>query len=145
MSRHTCTIANVKLALMFLLGLSSWAQTLTVYSELAEIDSASGKVIAPETPREILSPALIRNGFTSFQVVVEAPNDTKWWLFVGQNPENAAKVTIYRESGQMLEPVELPLRGDGSAVFWMDVWLDRDAPVQRIKLEPELYVNDDWV
>ena len=58
-----------------------------------------GEVIAPEAPREILSPAVVRNGFTSFQVVVEAPAEAKWWLFVGQNPENSVKLTMYRELG----------------------------------------------
>ena len=27
----------------------------------------------------------------------------------------------------------------------MDVWIDKDAPVRRIKVEPQLYVNGDWV
>lgn len=100
---------------------------------------------APETPREILSPALVRNGFNSFQMVVEVPAEKKWWLFVGQNPENAVKVTMYKESGGGLEPVDLPLEGSGTQVFWMDLWVDGNARVQRIKVEPELYINDDWV
>jgi hypothetical protein len=115
-----------------------------VYSELAQIDP-SGKVTAPESPREILSPAVVRNGFTSFQVVIEAPADAKWWLFVGQNPENAVKVTMYRELGAMLEPVGLPYASSGTQVLWMDLWTDANAPVRRIKVEPELKINDDWV
>ena len=27
----------------------------------------------------------------------------------------------------------------------MDLWTARDAPVQRIKVEPQLHVNNDWV
>jgi hypothetical protein len=27
----------------------------------------------------------------------------------------------------------------------MDVWTDRNAPVARIKIEPQLHVNSDWV
>jgi hypothetical protein len=30
-------------------------------------------------------------------------------------------------------------------VFWMDLWTARDAPVGRIKVEPQLHVNNDWV
>ena len=46
---------------------------------------------------------MVRNGFTSFQVVVQAPAETSWWLFIGQNPENAVKITMYKESGGLLE------------------------------------------
>ena len=121
-----------------------WPQALSVYSELAQIDG-SGKVTAPESPREILSPALVRNGFTSFQVVVQAPTEAKWWLFVGQNPENSVKVTIYRALDASLERVDLPYASSGTQVLWMDLWTEGNAPVRRIKVEPELNVNDDWV
>jgi hypothetical protein len=120
------------------------AQSLSVYSDLAQIDAA-GKVTAPETPREILSPALVRNGFNSFQVVVEAPEDAKWWIFVGQNPENSVKVTMYRESDASLIPVELPYAASGTQVLWMDLWVEGNARIQRIKVEPELNINDDWM
>lgn len=125
---------------------TAWAQAqpLTVYSDLAEIDAA-GKATAPETPREILSPALVRNGFTSFQLVVEAQADKKWWLFIGQNPTNAVKVTMYQELDGKLEPVELPRQSSGTEVLWIDVWTDRKAPIARIKIEPELMIDDDWV
>ena len=145
MGSHNCILAKVKFLLALAVAGISWAQPVGVYSDLAEID-LTGKVTAPETPREILSPALVRNGFTSFQVVIQAPAEAIWWLFVGQNPESSVKVTMYRESeGGMLEPVELPRRSSGTEVFWMDVWTDRGAPVQRVKIEPELYLNDDWV
>jgi hypothetical protein len=139
--------AAILLALMA--GAPVWTQPLSVYSELARIDG-SGKVIAPDSPREILSPALVRNGFTSFQVVVQVPAETKWWLFVGQNPENSVKVTLYRERGELPEPVELPYASSGTQVLWMDVWTAGNALVQRIKVEPELKINpekknDDWV
>jgi hypothetical protein len=120
------------------------AQTLVVYSEFVRID-ADGEVKAPESPREILSPAVARNAFTSFQVVVQATGSKTWWLHVGQNPENAADVTMYRESGDKLEKVELPVRGQGNQVFWMDLWTARSAPVQRIKVEPQLNIDDDWI
>jgi hypothetical protein len=139
----------VKAVLLSGLYLLAWraparAQSLSVYSDLAQIDAA-GKVTAPETPREILSPALVRNGFNSFQVVVEAPEEARWWIFVGQNPENSAKVTMYRESGASLTPVDLPYASSGTQVLWMDLWVEGNARVQRIKVEPELNINDDWV
>jgi len=154
MGGHNCTIAKVKRTILWamlcalLFAGAVWAQPLSVYSEFARIDG-SGEVTAPETPREILSPALVRNGFTSFQVVVQAPADRKWWLFVGQNPENAVKLTMYRESGDALEPVEFPRQSRGTEILWMDVWTAATTPVERIKIEPELRFNDasddDWM
>lgn len=130
--------------LFCLTAVAGLAQPLQVYTELARLD-ASGKVLAPETPREILSPALARNAFTSFQIAVTAAKGEHWRLFVGQNPENAVAVTLYRESGERLERVALPAEGDGPAVFWMDVWTAKGAPVARIKIEPQLDFHDDWV
>src|SRR5262249_26085557 len=106
---------------------------------------ADGNVIAPETPREILSPALVRNGFTSFQVVVQVPRGTQFELYIAQNPENSVKTTLYRQNGERLEPVSIPSEGDSTQIYWLDVWTDRTAPVQRIKIEPQLHINGDWV
>ena len=115
-----------------------------MYSEFAQID-ATGRVTAPKEPREILSPAIVRNGFSSFQVVVDVPRGTPYQLYVAQNPENAVEVTLYRENGDQLEKMQQPVSGNGTQVFWMDLWTARDAPVARIKVEPQLHVNNDWV
>ena len=146
MGSHNCILARVKSLLALTLAGIGWAQPVTVYSDMADID-LTGKVTAPETPREILSPALVRNGFTSFQIVVQAPTEARWWLFVGENPEDSVKIAMYRlaSTGGTLEPVELPRRSSGTEVFWMDVWTDHGSPVQRVKIEPEVYLNDDWV
>ncbi|HLH38981.1 MAG TPA: hypothetical protein VKX39_07525 [Bryobacteraceae bacterium] len=120
------------------------AQSLRVYSEFARID-ASGNVTAPAQPREILSPAVVRNGFTSFQIVVQVKSGTPYWLYVGENPDNAVKVSMYREIGERLEPLTSPYHGDATQIFWLDLFADRDAIVRRVKIEPELDVEDDWV
>ncbi len=65
--------------LIFLIPSAALAQPLMVYTELARLD-ASGQVLAPETPREILSPALARNDLKSFQIAVTAPNGELWRL-----------------------------------------------------------------
>lgn len=119
------------------------AQPLNVLSELARIDPKT-KATQPAIPREILSPAVVRNGFTSFQIVVDAPETTSWQLYVAQNPENAVDVTLYREIGDRLEKVE-SASGTGAQVFWMDLWAKRGAQVERIKVEPQLNINNDWV
>src|SRR5690349_16586128 len=121
----------VKLAWFLLLVSTAWAQPLRVYSEFAHIDE-KGRVTAPAEPREILSPAIVRNGFTSFQVVVDVPPGTPYQLYVVQNPEKAVQVTLYRENGERTDPVDQPVTGSGTHVFWMDLWTARDAPVQRI-------------
>ena len=130
--------------LLLLISAAAWSQPLRVFSEFAKID-ATGRVTAPAEPREILSPAIARNAFSSFQVVVDVPQGTVYQLYVAQNPENAVEVTLYRETGDKLEKVAQPVSGSGTQVFWMDLWTARDAPVARIKVEPQLHVNNDWV
>ena len=130
--------------LFWLAALPMMAQSLRVYSEFARID-ASGEVTAPAQPREILSPAIVRNGFTSFQIVVQVKSGTPYWLYVGENPDNAVKVSMYRESGEELEPLTSPYHGDSTQIFWLDLLADRNAIVRRVKIEPELDVDNDWV
>jgi hypothetical protein len=129
---------------MLLAAVASLAQSLRVYSEFAEIN-AQGEVVAPESPREILSPSIVRNGFTSFQVVIQAPKGTPFTLHVGQNPADAVKVTMYRTASGRPEPVDLPYQSESTQVLWMDLWTDRDAPVRRVKVEPQLFIDGDWV
>ena len=129
---------------MLAIALPLSAQSLRVYSEFARID-ASGEVTAPALPREILSPAIVRNGFTSFQIVVQVKSGTPYWLYVGENPDNAVKVSMYREIGERLESLTSPYHGDTTQIFWLDLFADRNTIVRRIKIEPELDVNDDWV
>jgi len=137
-------VKTAALLLVMSASFAARAQPLRVYSEFARIDT-TGKVTAPAEPREILSPAIVRNGYSSFQVVVDVPKGTPYQLYVAQNPENSVVVTLYRENGDKLEPVTQPASGDATQVFWMDLWTALDAPVQRIKVEPQLHVNNDWV
>ena len=134
----------MKTAVFLLLLSAATAQPVRVYSEFAQID-AKGHITAPAEPREILSPAIARNAFSSFQIVVDVPQGTPYQLYVAQNPENAVEVTLYRENGEKLERVGQPISGNETQVFWMDLWTARDAPVARIKVEPQLHVNNDWV
>jgi len=131
-------------ALLALAASALCAQTVQVYSEFAQINDA-GEVVAPETPREILSPAVARNAFSSFQIAIQVPKSTKFLVYMGQNPDDAAKVTLYRRRAGKLEPIELPYSGESSQVFWMDLWLDANAPVRRVKIEPQVGIDGDWV
>ncbi len=119
-------------------------QSIQVYSEFAQLTDA-GDVIAPENPREILSPAVARNAFSSFQLAIQVPRGVKFLVYIGQNPDNAAKVTLYRRSGGKLESVVVPYEGESSEVLWMDLWVDANAPVRRVKIEPQVGIGGEWV
>ncbi len=140
-------------------------QSVSVYSEFRRVDP-SGEIVESDrggTPREILSPALPRNGWSSFRVVVSAPPGKDYYLHIGQNPEAAVEATVFREvherhGGRLipdgLEKVELPHRGTipeprGRArrtvdTFWMDVFVRGDAPIRRVRLELQLNVGEEW-
>jgi hypothetical protein len=155
--------------LMFVIAaLPCFAQRLHVYSPLTRI-GPSGEVVKQDRgsaePRHILSPGFPRNAYSSLRIVVELDKPEGYYLDIGQNPENAVKATLYREiytetpSGfvpDALQPVSIPYRGfptdfhfPGQRVvtFWLDMWVDRNAPVDRIKIEPQLYVDSlqDWI
>lgn len=154
----------MKLARIFVwLAVAPWAgaQTLEVYSEFRRVDP-EGEVVAPDRVgqrREILSPAVARNAFASFRVVVSMPANVPFYLHVGQNPENSVVVKLYREISvkqgaawipDVLEEVEQPYRGAvaedvKSVSFWMDLWVPDRGPARRIKVEPQLHFEDRWV
>lgn len=119
-------------------------QSVQVYSEFARLNDA-GNVLAPENPREILSPAVPRNAFSSFQLAIQVPNGVKFLVYIGQNPDNAAKITLYRRDAGKLVPVVAPYEGVSSQVLWMDLWVDGNAPVRRVKIEPQIGIAGDWV
>ena len=75
------------------------AQSLDIYSEFQRVDPFGNIVAADKAVarREILSPAVARNSFASFHVVVSVPPKESYFLFVGTNPPNACRYTVYRE------------------------------------------------
>jgi hypothetical protein len=120
------------------------AQPLRVFSEFVRV-GPDGEPSLPASPREILSPAMARNRFTTYQILVKIPAGTSASLWIGQNPENSFQVTFYREKAGRLTKVSEPVEIEGTEIIWMDVWVGRETPVTRIKLEPELYLHQDWV
>jgi hypothetical protein len=152
-----------------MVGVCAMAQTSTlrVFSEFTRIDPF-GEIVPQDRgkldPREFLSPGAPRNAFSSIRIVVTLDQPAKYTLDIGQNPENAVKATLYKEKfekhGELwipdgLEQVRIPYEGifTGQEVpgqkaisFWLDMWVDRDAPVDRVKVEPQLWVStfSDW-
>ena len=39
----------------------------------------------------------------------------------------------------------MPYSGESSQVLWMDLWLDANALVRRVKIEPQVGIDGDWV
>ncbi len=130
--------------LLFLAANALPAQPLRVFSEFARIGT-DGEPKAPETPREVLSPAVARNAYATFQVVVKTGQGNTAMLWIGQNPENSFRVNLYRDQAGKLVPTAEPVEIKGTEVLWIDMFVNRSTPVSRIKLEPELYLKDDWV
>jgi hypothetical protein len=140
------------------------AQSLEVYSEFQRVDPF-GRIVAAdraETPREILSPAVARNGFASFHVAVSVPPQTNYLLYVVTNPMNACRVALYREhfaktkDGWVPDPLSevrrLPdfgavpdpdeqISGQNTRVYLLDIWIPPDAVAGRFRLEVQLKVG----
>jgi hypothetical protein len=76
------------------------AQEIRIYSEFERFDPFGNPVAQDRdmVPREILSPAMARNGHLSIHVVVTAPAGTNYFLYAATNPPDILQVKIYRES-----------------------------------------------
>jgi hypothetical protein len=130
--------------ILSLLSLTASAQTVQVYSEFARL-SESGEVLAPTDPREILSPAVPRNAFSTFQIAIQVPRGSKYIVFIGQNPVDTVKVTLYRRAGERLEPAALPYESVSSQVLWLDIWVNATTPARRLKVEPQVFIDGAWI
>jgi hypothetical protein len=134
-------------------------QTLEVHTEFLRTDPG-GRILAvdaTESPRELISPAVVRNAWVSFQVVVDAP-DNNYFLFVGSNPPGVFRTSVYKleftRRGEdwipdALTPVKMPnfgvipdpeaaIPGQTARAYVVDVWVPADAPVGRTRLEIQL-------
>ncbi|MDQ6664464.1 MAG: hypothetical protein M3Z23_08730 [Acidobacteriota bacterium] len=133
------------------------AQTLQVFTEFERLDPY-GNILAIDRgshPREILSPAVARNAYTSFQIAVTAPPNTNYFLYVVTNPGDLFRIALYKEqfvhSGDRwipdtLEPTQLPCFGvmpdaelgvadQTTRLYLLDVWVPRETLVRRVRLE----------
>jgi hypothetical protein len=143
------------------------AQSIRVYSEFQRLDPF-GNILAAdraEYPREILSPALLRNAFTSFSAAIEVPEGKEYSLFIAQNPDHSVQVKVYRQcwvrrgetwvpdglkplkvsENGLVEPVAKEVPGQTILLLWLDLWVDRAATVRRTRFELQLSVDDQWI
>lgn len=143
------------------------AQTVDIYSELSRIDPF-GEIVPADRgrqPREILSPAVARNAWASFHIVISAPPRTTYLLYVVPNPLNACRVELYREHfektpagwvpDRLTELTRLPdfgvmpdpadgVEGQTTRAYLLDLWIPPNADVARFRLEVQLKVGY-WV
>ena len=85
--------------LLVLASVATQAQDIRIYSEFERFDPFGNPVEQDRdmTPREILSPAMARNGHLSVHVVITGPAGTNYFLYAGTNPPDILRVKIYRE------------------------------------------------
>ena len=135
-------------------------QRITVFSEFQR-PGPDGGVAAPDqtsSRREILSPALVRNGWASFLFTVEAPPGGSYTIYIAQNPDNTAKADLYQleyaDAGGRwipdgMKPLQQPVQavlsaGQKTQAYLLDLFLPESAPVERFRLEIQLHAAGRW-
>jgi hypothetical protein len=142
-------------------------QSLRVLSEFQRVDPF-GEVVAVDrtaNPREVLSPAVARNAFASFHIAVSVPEREPFFVYVQTNPANVFGISLYQElyvktsAGWIADAIEptklpafgtlpylpLPIPGQNTVSYWLDVWVPRETPVRRVRLEVLLKVGQGWL
>ena len=139
------------------------AQEIRVYSEFQRFDPY-GERVAPDrgvASREILSPAIARNGHLSVHVVITAPKGTNYFLYAASNPPDLVDLALYREYftpcgtgycpdwvtpqpspsfGAIPESLfELP--GQNTRCYLLDIHAHADTPPRRVRVEALLKVG----
>ncbi|MSV28175.1 MAG: hypothetical protein EXQ52_05455 [Bryobacterales bacterium] len=121
------------LSLLSLLALHASAQTVEIRSEFWTPTLTSA--------REVISPAVARNAFTTFRVIPKGA--TKYNLCIAANPDDVFKVTVY---GPDNKPLPFPCADDlTEPVLTLDVWTPADASVARTRLEAQMWFDDRWI
>ena len=148
-----------------LAALAARGQSVDIYPEFRRVDPFGGVVAADRAlePREILSPAVARNGFASFHIVVSVPSKESYLLYVATNPLTACRVALYKEHfvktsrgwipDTLTEVARLPdfgvmpdpddnIEGQMTRAYLLDLWLPPNADVARFRVEVQLKVGD---
>ncbi len=107
----------------------------------------TSEFVAEGPGREILSPALPRNGWSSFHVTVTAPPSTPFTLHIAQNPDDFALVELYQDGIRVMLPLDGTIpEGRTASTFWLDVRLAADVDIRRFKLEPQVFIAESgWI
>jgi hypothetical protein len=152
--------------LVLLLGIAAStcrAQEIHIYSEFERFDPFGNPVAADRdmAPREILSPAMARNGHLSVHVVITGPSGTNYFLYAASNPPDVLEIRLYREHfvpcgegycPDWLTPQNSPSFGaipeslidlpqQTSRSYLLDIWARPDTPPRRVRVEALLKVG----
>ena len=159
--------------LVFSLAPAAPAQDIRLYSEFERFDPFGNPVAADRdlSPREILSPAMARNGHLSLHVVITAPAGTNYLLYTGSNPPGILQVRLYREHfsrcgadgycPDWLTPQNTPAFGaipeydlnlapdvrphQTTRCYLLDIWAPPNTPPRRVRVEALLKVGTWYV
>jgi len=150
-------------ALLVVVCSAARAQEINIYSEFERFDPF-GHILAQDRdarPREVLSPAVPRNGHLTVQVVVTAPAGTNYFLYAGSSPSDILQVKIYREHfapcgddycpdfltkqgspsfGAIPESIYL-LPDQTTRCYLFDIWVPPNVPPRRVRIEALLKVG----
>lgn len=139
------------------------AQEIRIFSEFQRF-GPHGEIVAPDRgvpSREILSPAIPRNGHLSVHVVVTAPRGTNYFLYVASNPPDLVDLHLYREyftrcgagsCPDWIVPVASPSFGaipeslsampdQTTRCYLLDIHAHSDTPPRRVRVEALLKVG----
>ena len=142
-------------------------QSVEIFSEFQRPDPFGGIVPADRglRSREILSPAVARNGHASFHIAVSVPAKETFLLYVATNPLDACRVSAYKEHfvktqegwipDRLTELQRLPdfgvmpdpddgIEGQNTRVYLLDLWIPPDTHAGRFRLEVQLKVAS-WI
>lgn len=156
-------VVTVFAALISVACATACAQEIRIYSEFERFDPFGNPLPADRdmAPREILSPAMPRNGHLSVHVVVTGPKGTNYFLYTATNPPDILQVKVYREHftpcGQTwcpdwLTELKLPafgaipeslfnMAGQTSRSYLLDIRATPDTPPGRVRVEALLKVG----
>jgi hypothetical protein len=134
-----------RIAWIILCALRLWGQhaELRIYSEFDQLNESGELVdsIPGRTPQEIISPAVVRNGFTSFHVAVSGRPGILYWFAIQSNPANVFRIRVYKERPDELREELRPMyflgvmAGSGTDVYLLDVWTPGETPARTVRLE----------
>jgi hypothetical protein len=142
-----------------------------IYSEFQRFDPF-GNPLAQDrdaAPREILSPAVARNGHLSVHVVVTAPEGANFFVYAGSNPPDILELKLYREhfgrcgSGYcpdwlteqksasfgsipelLRDPARPEMNRQTTRSWLLDIWARPDTPPRRVRVEA-LIKTGTWI
>jgi hypothetical protein len=144
-------------SLFLIAALAARAQQIAIVSEFERFDPFGNPVAADRdlVPREILSPAIPRNGHLSVRVLVTGEPPTNYFLYFASNPPGILDLTMYRERfvecdgsyyPDWLSEIKSPSFGaipesaqdlpqQITRSYLLDIRAPRDTPPRRVRVE----------